>query len=567
VPDHHRTQPQVFISYAREDHTFACEVYLALREKLIVPWMDKPPDPFPLEGLLPGQNWPLQIEQRIREADYVILILSPNSIQKQGFVQSEFRIALQAASWRPPNRVYVIPILRAACEVPLFVIGTIKLNDLHWIDYSAEGIAPVVEAIKRDFKPAPVPDIIRPSSTKIVDAIRNPLVRWKASVGRMHWRNNIWGEENLIFVSSSGERWNEADRSDGVYCLEKQTGLIRWGFNSNGDANEILVHEDKIVFGTDGGQLCILNKSSGVLIQDHHVWQPIFARPFVLHFGSAEHVFAISHKGNVLLAQLDKGLITQVASLPFPVRANISVSRDKQSGILFAETGEIVRVWGSTSHGFSWEVLSRKTYFQSAFHTDRRKSVLVSAPLIDGSTVVGGVVRDTYYASPPLFRFDTEDRRFLWGETDQEERPRDLSFGNLRNQPVIIGGSICFAPAYTGGIFGASRESGKILWEVLLGQQLFQQWSSPVVVDENRLILARPDGILYQVNVAEQKIEWSMSLLITPTETRSTNRSGKFWLGPSDLVDSGITSTPAWDGTCIFIGTTEGTLFCVENKI
>ena len=110
-------------------------------------------------------------------------------------------------------------------------------------------------------------------------------------------------------------------------------------------------------------------------------------------------------------------------------------------------------------------------------------------------------------------------------------------------------------------------ESGKILWEVLLGQQLFQQWSSPVVVDENRLILARPDGILYQVNVAEQKIEWSMSLLITPTETRSTNRSGKFWLGPSDLVDSGITSTPAWDGTCIFIGTTEGTLFCVENKI
>jgi outer membrane protein assembly factor BamB len=187
--------------------------------------------------------------------------------------------------------------------------------------------------------------------------------------------------------------------------------------------------------------------------------------------------------------------------------------------------------------------------------------------LIDGSAVVGGVVRDTYYGSPPLFRFDTRDKRFLWGENDQEEGSQERSFGNLRSRPLIMGDAICFAPAYSAGVFGANKESGEILWEVKLGQELFQQWSSPVAVDQNRIILARPDGILYQVDVAERKIEWSMSLLIAPTEARSADRSGRFRLGPADLADKGITSTPAWDGACIFIGTTEGTLFCVENAV
>jgi outer membrane protein assembly factor BamB len=522
--------------------------------------MDRPPEPFGLEGLLPGQNWPLQIEQKIRETNYIILILSPNSIDKQGFVQNGFRLALQAAASQPLNRVFIIPILTTACEVPLFVVGTVKLNDFHWIDYSVDGIDPVIETIRRDFKPSVLPDA-EPKRPKTLEAIGSPQIRWKAFVGKLHWRNNIWAEDESIFVSSSGFRWNQADRGDGVYCLEKQTGVVRWAFNSDGDANEILVHDDKIIFGTDGGQLYILHKSSGTLLANRHIGQKIFARPFVLQSEDVNSVFAISHTGMVLRVDLTENRIMQAAQMPFLVRANVSVAADRRSAILFGETGEIVRVLLRPACEFSWEVLARKTYFQPQFHEKRRAAGLVTAPLIDDSSVIGGFVRDTYYLPPPIFRFDIKTRQFLWGEKNEEERARVESFGNLRSQPIQMGNVIVFAPAYTAGIFGASKQSGKILWRVTLGQQLFQQWSSPVAVGENKVLLARPDGILYQVNVAQRRIEWSISLIIDPPE----NPLDEQRLYPREIVDGGITATPTWDGTYIFVGTTEGTLFCLQN--
>jgi len=170
--------------------------------------MDKPPDPFHLEGLLPGQNWPLQIEQRIREADYVILVLSPNSIQKQGFVLSEFRIALQAASWRPPNRLYVIPILRAACEVPLFVIGTVKLNDFHWIDYSVEGITPIVETI---------------TELSDTDAWREPLSVMRLRALNKHRRRTNSNEDNHDFELGQSSCDRNASSERGL-CPIRQYG-------------------------------------------------------------------------------------------------------------------------------------------------------------------------------------------------------------------------------------------------------------------------------------------------------------------------------------------------------
>jgi len=79
------------------------------------------------------------------------------------------------------------------------------------------------------------------------------------------------------------------------------------------------------------------------------------------------------------------------------------------------------------------------------------------------------------------------------------------------------------------------------------------------------VLLARADGILYQIDIAARKIEWALSLLVTPTEMQATNRAGKLGPGPSEAAHNGITATPAWHNGCVFLGTTEGQLFCIED--
>jgi hypothetical protein len=300
------------------------------------------------------------------------------------------------------------------------------------------------------------------------------------------------------------------------------------------------------------------------LKQDHKAWQPIFARPFVLRAGGEERVFAISHKGAVLRVG-PGGAIAKVADLPFLLRANAAVSGDGNWAILFGETGEIARAWSDTASPFQFEVLATKTYFQPGVHDARRNAGLVASPALDGASVIGGVTRDTYYSAPPLFRFDIERKEFLWGEGAEEARSKEFAFGNMRNQPLVMGDVVIFAPAYAAALFAADKETGEMLWKIPVGQELLQQWSSPVAVDARRVLLARADGILYQIDIEARKIEWAMSLLVTPSDIQTNTSAGKLGPGPSEAAHNGITATPLWRDGRIYLGTTEGMLFCIED--
>jgi outer membrane protein assembly factor BamB len=257
--------------------------------------------------------------------------------------------------------------------------------------------------------------------------------------------------------------------------------------------------------------------------------------------------------------------ISEVATLPFLLRANPGVSADGRSALLFGETGEIARASVDRSLHFQLEVFATKTYFQKGAHSGRRKAGLVTAPVVDGTHVIGGATRDTYYSAPSLFRFDVGQRKFLWGEREEEPRGKDNPFGNLRSQPLLVGDEVIFAPAYAAALYGADKGTGEIRWKIPVGQELLQQWSSPVKVDERRVLLARADGILYQIDIAAREIEWALSLLVTPSEMAAANRAGKIGPGPSEAAHNGITATPAWKDGRIYLGTTEGELFCIED--
>ena len=117
---------QIFLSYAREDETQVRGVYRRLIDAGFEVWMDK-------IDLLPGQRWQQEIPRAIRRADFILIFFSRNSVAKRGYVQREFRLALDTLEEMPPDAIHTIPIRLDDCEIPE------QFHHLQWSDMSEEG--------------------------------------------------------------------------------------------------------------------------------------------------------------------------------------------------------------------------------------------------------------------------------------------------------------------------------------------------------------------------------------------------------------------------------------------
>ncbi len=110
------------------------------------------------KDLIPGQNWRSVIPKAIADSQLFIACLSQRSISKQGFVQREFKMALNQYADRPPNSIYLIPLRLDECDIPDLRQEEYGLNlrDLHWLDYWKEdGFEQLERAITHQFNPEP----------------------------------------------------------------------------------------------------------------------------------------------------------------------------------------------------------------------------------------------------------------------------------------------------------------------------------------------------------------------------------------------------------------------------
>ena len=132
---------QIFISYAREDFQAAKRLFDSLKSvPELRPWLDK-------ENLLPGVDWEEEILTAIHESQIVILILSEHSLNKEGFVQKEFRQASERFSHYPPGRIYLIPARVKDCHP-----HHRELKKLQWVDLFPDwefGIRRILESINK----------------------------------------------------------------------------------------------------------------------------------------------------------------------------------------------------------------------------------------------------------------------------------------------------------------------------------------------------------------------------------------------------------------------------------
>jgi hypothetical protein len=134
---------KVFISYAKEDYPYALALYEHLLAHNYTPWLDK-------QSLLAGSNWDLEIKRALREADFIILLLSSISVSKKGYVQKEYKLALQYWEMRPEEDIFIIPLLIDDCQVPN------SLSIFQWLRYEDSAFKSILKSLETQRKRRPI---------------------------------------------------------------------------------------------------------------------------------------------------------------------------------------------------------------------------------------------------------------------------------------------------------------------------------------------------------------------------------------------------------------------------
>jgi hypothetical protein len=99
---------KVFISHSSKDKNFARKLATDLQDRGYSPWLDE-------WKILAGQSIPQEISSALRDSDFVLVLLSVNSVNSH-WVEREW----QEKYWDEVNsrKIKVIPVLLEECEIP-----------------------------------------------------------------------------------------------------------------------------------------------------------------------------------------------------------------------------------------------------------------------------------------------------------------------------------------------------------------------------------------------------------------------------------------------------------------
>jgi len=117
----------VFISYARQDSEFARELARRLRDSNHIPWQD-------LRNLRGGDEWQAIIDEALRNAEALIVVMSPYATRSQ-YVTYEWAFALGAG-------VRVIPVIRKPVTLHP------RLQTIHYVDFTTRRGTPWINLRK-----------------------------------------------------------------------------------------------------------------------------------------------------------------------------------------------------------------------------------------------------------------------------------------------------------------------------------------------------------------------------------------------------------------------------------
>jgi len=185
-----------------------------LKQHGIQPWLDE-------LDLLPGENWEVEIPRALNASDVILVCLSKNSVNKEGYVQKEISFALDKALEKPDGTIFIIPAKLEACDVPS------RLNRYQWVDLFrpdsykrlllglnkraidlGADVAPVIledtRQRKSNLKPVDINQIDRDTQEKIVEKADGEIIEeaWREKASR----------EKLEFETAEKDRLEKVER-------------------------------------------------------------------------------------------------------------------------------------------------------------------------------------------------------------------------------------------------------------------------------------------------------------------------------------------------------------------
>ncbi|MBK8420842.1 toll/interleukin-1 receptor domain-containing protein [Candidatus Villigracilis saccharophilus] len=141
---------RVFLCHASADKPAVRKLHRYLKQRGIIPWLDE-------LDLLPGQKWEIEIPKALFSSDVILVCLSKNSVTKEGYVQKEITFALDKASEKLEETIFIIPTKLEECEVPQ------RLRDYQWVDlFRNDGYKRLMQSLKKraiDLGPSVLPII------------------------------------------------------------------------------------------------------------------------------------------------------------------------------------------------------------------------------------------------------------------------------------------------------------------------------------------------------------------------------------------------------------------------
>ncbi|NEZ65135.1 TIR domain-containing protein [Leptolyngbyaceae cyanobacterium CCMR0082] len=138
---------RIFLAHASEDKPIMRHLYESLKQRGYHPWLDE-------KDLIPGQEWRVEIPKVIRNSSIFVACLSSRSVTKDGYIQREFRMALNECANKPPGTIYLIPIRLDDCIIPDLRQNELGVNlrDYQWLNYfESDGFEKLISAIQYQF--------------------------------------------------------------------------------------------------------------------------------------------------------------------------------------------------------------------------------------------------------------------------------------------------------------------------------------------------------------------------------------------------------------------------------
>ena len=156
---------RIFICHASPDKASAHVLYTHLKAMQAQPWLDE-------EDLIGGQDWRYVIRQAVENSDVVLVCLSRQSVEHDGFVKDEIGFALTHAERQPNGAIFVVPLRLEECAVPE------RLRRWHWVDwFGPRGSNQLQRTLERrvsDVK-APALTVAVAEAKPIVTPLANPI--------------------------------------------------------------------------------------------------------------------------------------------------------------------------------------------------------------------------------------------------------------------------------------------------------------------------------------------------------------------------------------------------------